>query len=512
MTLHLATFVFLALKVCTVVALVGAVWVLWTVGRRMSWPERVGLIVLFAASLALREAAPASPHDIYMRSEAALGSDWPDFDRGMGFGAFGQVVRPWVAAWRADDGWLLERVALVAATVPVWMVLWLWVLEVTPVVVWTSGALFALSSPHVRLSHTDAQQIPALTFLWIGLCAWSLHARAPRWFPALVAACALSAAGCARLECAALPVAFVVVSLADRGLAGWKSAAGVLASALCLVVVGLHTYGLVFVSHWKPLDYLTSGTGSQWLGNVVQLGLHQLVILDPAYTSPLVVVWMVLGLGGAALSGRVRLALAVMALALSLEITAWSPAHGEAFALSRYQVVATPFAAILAANGVGALVAWWPSRSVTWITVALTLAASATRLPLALAPSTLSSEYRFVRDTLPTLPPGCVVLYEPMRGDKGMYFPDLLPKLLGLDLKPVAVVDWDGDTSGCVLYYRSASCSIVDPSGPVCSDFPDHQPLSPVVEADLPSRQWVYDVYPGPTVPVGFYRVGAPAP
>jgi hypothetical protein len=118
----LAAFVLVTLKLCTLVALVGGAWALWTVAARLSWRERVGLVALFAVSLALREAAPASPHDTYMRSEGALWSDWPGFDRGMGFVAFGQVVRPWLASWRADELWLFERVAVMGALVPVLMV------------------------------------------------------------------------------------------------------------------------------------------------------------------------------------------------------------------------------------------------------------------------------------------------------------------------------------------------------------------------------------------------------
>ncbi len=509
MPFDLAAIVLVTLKLCTLVALLGGAWTLWTVAARMGWYERCGLVLLFAASLTLREAAPASPHDTYMRSEGALWNDWPGFDRGMGFVAFGQLVRPWLAEWRADELWLFERVAVVGALLPVLVVAWLWVLEAAPRVVWAAGALMALSSPHVRLSHTDAQQIPALTLVWIGLCAWALHARSPRWLPALVAGCALAAAGSARLECVALPVVFAVVAWADRGFAGWRHPAGVAASALCLGVVSVHTYGLVFVGAWKPLEY-AGQSGEDWTTHsVLTYGLKQLVILDPAYTAPWIALLTVAGLFGVGLDRRLRWALGAVAVALCLEMPVWSPAGGEAFALSRYQVAASPFAVILAANGLAALVAMWPARGVALVGLAATLLASATRLPVAYAPSTLSAEYTFIRDTLTTLSPGCTVLYEGWGGDKGLYFPFLIPPLVHMPIQAVDVSQWGGDTAGCVIYYRGASCVMDNQGGPVCSDFPARHALEPLATADLPSRQWVYDVYPGDTVLVGFYRVGA---
>jgi hypothetical protein len=364
----------------------------------------------------------------------------------------------------------------------------------------------------VRLSHTDAQQIPALTLLWIGLLAWALHARAPRWLPAMVAGCALAAAGSARLECVALPLVFAGVSWADRGWAGWRHRAGLAASTLCFVVVTLHTYGLVFVGAWKPLEY-TGQSGEAWTSHsVLTHGWRQLVVLDPAYTAPWVALLTVGGLLGVGLDRRVRVAAGVVAVALCLEMPVWSPAGGAAFALSRYQVAASPFALILAASGLATLVSRWPTRGVAWAAAAATTLASATRLPTAYAPSTLSAEYTFIRDTWVTLPPGCTVLYEGWNGDKGLYFPFQIPPLLGLPLTVRDVAQWTGDLSGCVLYYRGASCQMDNQGGPVCSDFPTRHALEPLATAALPSRQWVYDVYPGETVPVGFYRVRALAP
>lgn len=507
MTLDLAACVLITLKLCTLVALLGGAAVVASVARTRTWAEQVGLVVLFVTSRVLRELAPASPHDTYMRSEGALWNDWPGFDRGMGFVAFGQVVRPWLTAWRADELWLFERVAWMGAALPVLVVVWLWVRGAERRLVWTAGALMAVSSPHVRLSHTDAQQIPALTLMWIGLCAWALHARAPRWGWALVAGCALAAAGSARLECVVLPVVFAAVALADRGLDGWRTRAGIAAAALCATVVAVHTYGLVFVGQWKPLEY-TGESGEAWTSHVLfEHGWRQLIILDPAYTAPWVALLTGLGLLGAGLDRRLRATLALVAVGLCLEMPVWSPAGGAAFALSRYQVAASPFALVLAANGLTLLISRWSGLLVSLLGVGLTVAASATRLPTAYAPSTLSAEYSFIRQNLFTMPAGCTVLYEGWNGDKGLFFPFLIPRLAQLPIQAIDVSTWSGDTSGCVVYYRGASCAMDNQGGPVCSDFPSRHTLTPIATTDLPSRQWVYDVYPGESVPVGFYRV-----
>lgn len=507
MSFDLAAVVLVVLKGCTTIALAGGAWVLLTALRRMSGLERVAVALLFALGLALRLIAPASPHDIYSRADGALWNPWPAFDRGLGFAAFGQVVQPWVDAWRADDGWLFDRVALAGALVPVLVVAWLSRIGAPSAMTWTAGLIFAFSSPHVRLSHTDAQQLPALTFLWIGLAAWAEHARAPRWLPAMVAGCALAAAGSARLECLTLPIVFAVVALADRGLSGWRHPATATAAVLCFAVVSLHTYGMVFAGTWNPFEY-TARTGERWTDhNLFAYGLRQLLIFDPAYTAPPVAVATFAGMFVGPLPTRLRLGVAACMIGLSLTMPVWSPVDGAAFALSRYQVAATPFAAVLAANTLGAVFARWSARWVAVGATGLTLAASASRLPMAYEDSTVSAEYRFIRGVLPTLPAGCNIVYEAWTNDQGLWFPYWMPTLLRLPLTSVELPKWDGDLGTCTVYYRGGSCAVGPKEGPMCGDFPDRHELVPIAEADLPARQWVYDLYLTNPVHVGFYRV-----
>jgi hypothetical protein len=506
----LAAVVLVALKLCTAVALGGGAWAVVTVLRRMSGAERAGAALIFALALALRLAAPSSPHDLYNRSDGALWNPWPEFDRGLGFAAFGQIVQPWLAAWRTDDLWLYDRVAWAGAAVPLLVVAWLTSLEVSAWVVWPAGLLFALSSPHVRLSHTDAQQLPALTFLWIGLLAWSLHARAPRWLPALVAGAALACAGSARLECVTLPVVFAVAATAASGLPAWRHRASVAAALLCFVVVTVHTYGMVFAGTWNPFEYTNNPTTDWRQHNLMLYGYRQLVMLDPAYTAPPVAIASLLGMFTGPLPTRLRVGAALCAVGLSLSMPVWSPVGGAAFALSRYQVAATPFACVLAANGLAAVVGWLPWAWARAATVGVAVLASATRLPMAFEPSTLSAEYHFIRDTLPTLPPDCTVVYELWTNDQGLGFPSWLVFLLQLPLKTVPMPDWSGDTSTCTVYYRSASCLVGAHDGPMCSDYPSTHRLEPIAEAQLPQRQWVYDLYTVSPVPVGFYWIHKP--
>lgn len=506
----LAAVVLVVLKLCTTVALFGGAWAVATVVGRMSTRERVGAALIFGLALALRLIAPYSPHDLYNRADGALWNPWPEFDRGLGFAAFGQVLQPWTPAWRADDLWLFDRVAVAGAMVPLLIVVWLRVQEVSAWVVWPAGLLFALSSPHVRLSHTDAQQLPAGTFLWVGLVAWSLHARAPRWLPALIAGAAIACAGSARLDCVTLPFVFVVASAGARGLTVWRHPASLAAALLCLAVVAAHTYGMVFAGTWNPFVY-TGNANTNWTQhNLLAYGYRQLVMFDPAYTAPPIALATVIGVGTGPLPRRLRLGVALCAVGLSLAMPVWSPVGGEAFSLSRYQVAATPFAAILAANGVAAAVLRIPWAWARVGAVGLALVASATRLPMALAPSTLSAEYRFIRETLPKLPPGCTVVYETWTNDQGLGFPTWLVSLLQLPLQTTAMPDWSGDTSTCTVYYRSASCLVGAHDGPMCSDYPRTHTLDPLVEADLPRRQWVYDLYVVSPVPVGFYWIKKP--
>ncbi len=506
----LAAVVLVILKLCTALALVGGAWVIVTVLRGMQPRERASLAALFALSLAMRLYAPASPHDIYNRADGAMWNPWPDFDRGLGFAAFGQVVQPWLAAWRADDLWIYDRVAVAGAFVPVLMVAWLIILDVSAWVVWPAALLFAISSPHVRLSHTDAQQLPALTFLWIGLAAWALHVRAPRWFPALVTGTALACAGSARLECVTFPFVFVAAAFAAQGLTSWRHRASIAAVLLCFAVVTLHTYGMVFAGTWNPFEYTDNPNANWTQHNLWLYGYRQLLIFDPAYTAPPIAIATVLGMVAGPLPTRLRMGVALCAVGLSLSMPVWSPVDGAAFSLSRYQVAATPFAAVLAANGLAAVYLWIPFgwARVTAITAAL--ASSATRLPMAFEPSTLSAEYHFIRDTLRTLPPGCTIVHEWWTNDQGLMFPTWLPPLLNLQLNTVSIRDWCGEPAGCTIYYRDASCLVGAHDGPMCSDYPSTHTLEPIVEADLPRRQWVYDQYTVSPVHVGFYWIQKP--
>lgn len=494
----LAAVVLVALKVAVVTALVGGVRLGIAAWRDSTPRTRAAAAVLTALALQLRRAAPASPHDIYCRAEGALWSTWPDFDRGLAFPAVAQVLRPLFAPFGADDDrWLYTAVAALGALGPL-LVVGLGARLGSTRVGWVAGALFVLASPHVRLSHTDAQQIPALTFLLLALVlAWD-HAGAPSWRRALPAAAALAVAATMRLDLLVVPGVVVVYALVGPRL--WaRHAATWVAAALAAVLVAVHTWGVVALGTWDPLRY---AGGPNAVGHVVwDMGWRHLVMWDPAYTAPPVALLGLLGMVRGPLTWPVRLATTASALGLSLALPTWSAAGGDAFALSKYQVVATPFALLLAANGLGALARrrpwlWWGGG------LALVVA-SATRLPLALAPSTLSAEYAFVRDTLPTLPEDCLIVRERWVSDQGLDFPFWL---LGPGQRQVDVALWDGKLDGCVLYYRSASCDIPW-SEPLCSTFPRTHVLTPVAETTLPNRTWIYDHYAHERVPVGFYRV-----
>lgn len=481
--------------------------------RSLDWRARAGVAMLLALSLALRLAAPASPHDVNFRAWGAYSEGPLDIERGYGFPAFARLLHPLFPGWQRDDAWLFQVQACVGAFAPLALLAWLVTVGLAPVGAWTAALLLAVATPLVRFSHTDAQQIPSLTLGLIGLAVWAQHARQPSWSGALVAGAALAASACGRLEGVALPAFVALLALVDRARVPWRHPGTGIAIAGSIGVATWHLQTLTSNNPaWEVAHY--QGQIGEMLSNhsVRTYGWRHLIVLDPAYTAPVIAALMLAGVAWGALAAPTRLVCGLAVLGLSLVVPSWTPAGAASWAIARYQLAALPFSAALVGAAVARASTLVRAPWLRAVTSALVVAAGASRLPLDLTPTTQSAEYAFVRATLPRLPDGCVLLYDAWSEDLGLTFPTHLATMAELDLEQHPTDAWTPDFSRCTIYYRAASCSSHShamPTGPtdprlcVGTGFG----LTPIVEATLPARQWVYDRYPTDTVTVGFYRV-----
>ncbi|HUU01980.1 MAG TPA: hypothetical protein VM425_11090 [Myxococcota bacterium] len=190
---------------------------------------------------------------------------------------------------------------------------------------------------------------------------------------------------------------------------------------------------------------------------------------------------------------------------------------------ARYQLALVPFAAVFA--GVGGLwVAdhaarlfesqrrWIPAAFGALITL-VSLYALCHRPP----EPTFRREYKFFRENLAKVPAGCRIVHVgSWDADLGMMIPAHLSRWLGLGhhwIDPAADLDPD---SGCLAYWRPASCGAVHadsllPDGryylPSCYLIESTYRLEPIAEKDLPAITGFSDRYTVDPVRVGFYRL-----
>jgi hypothetical protein len=501
------------LEALTAVALLGGAALGWRGLRALDTLGRVGVALLFALALALRLAAPAGPHDVNFRAWGAYSEGALDVERGYGMPAFARLLHPLVPGWQRHDAWLFHANAVVASFAPIALLAWLRTIGLAPVGAWTAACLLAVATPLVRFGHTDAQQIPALTLGLIGLATAATHARRPSWAAAMVAGAALAASACGRLEGAALPLFVALLLLADRPRVPWRHPATWTAAVGAVAVALWNLHALTSNNPvWEVSTYQRQllhmlRSHSAWV-----VGWRHWIVLDPAYTAPPVAALMAIGLTVGALPARARVACAAAVVGLTLIVPSWTPAGAASWAIARYQIAALPFSVALVGAAVARAAEGVGSVGAKAALAAAVVAAGASRLQLDLTPTTQSAEYAFVRDTLPTLPQGCVLLHDVWTEDLGLVFPGHLVTMGELPLELRATDSWTPDPGRCTLYYRAATCSSHNLSHPTGAADPrlcvgPGTALAPLVEAQLPARQWVYDRYDGDAVKVGFYRV-----
>lgn len=530
-------------QACTFVGLIGGAALGVAAARRLPRSERWGLLALATLAVAARLLAPAVPHDVNHRAWGAY-SDAPlPVERGLGLPALGRLLHAVVPRWDQSEQWLFHAQAVVGAAAA--LALYAWVRQVgrgaddsaRARLAAVAGLVLALATPHVRFSHTDAQQVGSLTLGLIGLAAWARHARSPSATHALVAGAALAASATGRLECVPLPAMVALLALVDPARVPWRHPATVPVLIASVGVAAWHTTALLVDNPtWDAWSYRVQVDGPQGEGHaLLRVGPQHMLVLDPTYTHPVLVLAAVAGLVLTPLSRLQRAALVVATVVLANVVPVWSPVGGGMLAIARYQLASLPWLAVLVAGTASYLLdeagqlTSAPARALGRLGIGgALLGGLGATLPLNFVPTTHSAEYAFVRGVLVTPPaamaPGCTLLVDTWGPDTGLAFPQHLVRMLDprvpcwhdecpeRDWKVVDTQIWDHVPAECLVYYRAASCASAVVDGVAAADTRCTGPgpgwrAEPLVEAALPARQWVFDVPTTPTRTVGFYRL-----
>lgn len=513
-TLTLAWVVWLPLAVSATIASMRA---------RPPW-ERWVLWAVAASALVLRLAAPGVPHDINSRTDdlyATVGDLGWLYPHGLValfrlLGAIGLAV---------DDGVVFTGVALAgAASVPLLDGV---VRDLGGGTVARAAAMAALMTLglHVRYSHTDAPQILEALLVLVAVGPL-IRGAPPRPFDMLFVGLSLGLAAAQRPEALAVPILLLAWAAAIGRR--WPTRA-VLAVLALVVVVALPDFVLMWIASGGSLDRLGGGPFSHGL---ITHGVRHLATWNTTFVPAGIGALVMLASGGRTTA---RTALATLALLVALGSlvpnTWWSIAPSASWCIARHQLRVLTWTAILAGLGAEAvadrLVRWAPSipaRVVQAACVTFVLAASATSLPDAYAPTTLTDEYAFVRAHLAEIPDDCVITSSRPYGDHGFMLSPHLSSQVGRRHLWTDLGEWPADRR-CVVYYRASICTAVSFSQADqdrCAAFEKAHRLVPVVEAGITDRGWLWERYGGAPVRIGFYNVegvteavapgGAPSP
>lgn len=478
--------------------------------RRTSRVDLLGLLALTVLALGLRLAAPAVQHDLNPRSDDVF-MDWRSIQwiYTHGLCALMRIVR--ATGITVDDQTIFHTVALFGAlTVPALAVL-VRQLGGGRVAAYTTGLVLAMLGLHVRYSHTDAPQIVTACLLTVAAIALSATPQGPRWSHVALAGLSLGLAAAMRPE-AIVASGFVWLwSLAATS--GWTAGRRVAAMGLALLVA-LPDVGMVSL---VGRDLATQHSLAEFGQGPLAYGLRHYAAWNPAFvpTALGVLIWPSL-IGRAGLRRSVATLLLLLALGATFGPPVWSLGAAPTWCLARHQLPALTWAVLLMGLGAEAIadtIAAWTPRAVSrFAAVTLVLATTAitsTTLKDAYARFTYAEEYAFVRANLPLIPERChVATYVPVY-DEGLFLRVGLTAL-GLEHTWGALED-PIDPAGCNYYYRAALCSVSTPDFTPpedrCSAFERSWTLTPVAEASIVARGWLWEVYPTSSVRVGYYRL-----
>jgi len=484
-------------------------------GRRLSGQGALGLGGLFLLALVLRFLAPASPVDLNDRLSALWS---PDPTSGIAYGLGMSAWSGWLNLWW---GWTPDHIfhtnALVGAlTAPLLTVAARRAGLSAPAAL-LSGLFVATHPLLARLSHTDLQTVPEV-FLLVG-AAWLAFTGSRAWQVGVL----LGLAGCFRPE-SVVPAGLLFIVLAWR-LPTLRTPAYPAAALAVVLPWGLtlaHRLGLVLLGQAE--SPMPSG---HYLHPALRHGWAHFPFLDPAYTTPVLGVGVLLGLLAGRRTQRLRtLGFAAGAFLLSSLILSdqWTTAGGISVSLTRHHYRALVLWCLAAGVGWAALPLRFPARvqRPLWAAVALLPLSQLTTMGWLTQTTLLDTEYAFLKAALPQIPDGChlYALSRPM--DASLVPPRHLSQALGASHR------WHWVRTGeeplqpatCALWYQSATCYAHYPPGSaaagarydVCDRMLARTEGAPTLREGLPNQPPIFSWFSADPIPVGFYPLPTEAP
>jgi len=495
----------MALLLCAAVALVALVADALVLMVRSA--QRKELVGLFLLAWVPRWLAPPAPHDINDRLLTAIQRGPLDVLRFMDpdYGA-GLPVWSWVTGMYPLSGVDLSA-PMHAATL--WgalscVFLAAWSARLLPRGSWglLAGGLLALSSVHVRFSHTDAQVVVELLLvLW---ALWRLTARTWTVGSGLVVGCGVALAASMRPESVLFLPFALALAWASEAKDRWRHllpGAGVAAGGMLLASVSL----------WhRLLEETGRVVDADQAHALFRYGLRHVLPLDPYWVGGGGVLLLV-GLVAGHLPRWRRVLLAVLVFGPSLMLSDWSSAGAHGWLFARHQLRALPFASVLMAAGGSALVAFWPGRLSKGL-VGLLSASTMLTLPRVAVSHVLDAEWALTVRVAQSLPSEEVVLYRFAPHTDVALSPRFHALPHGVQ---VEARDLPSASEPVVLgayYVRTAACSLA-PSPrqewptPPCDRFERRVRLQTLWEERVGMAPWFGEVFKTPLLRRGLYRI-----
>ncbi len=496
--------------------------------RLRPWASREGravlldLLWLVALAWVLRDLiAPAGPGNLYSRVPVPPfpNSDLPFF--GPGFHAW---LMPWFYLMGPSDDLIFSLGAVMGslAIVPVYLLTR--TLSGSRVASLAASLLLATWPVHLFLSPTDDSTVLVATFIATGLVfLWQAQARAARLM-LLGTWLSLSLAATTRPDAALAMLPVMALVFADPTLRRLQ-----LSLPALLLTAALAAW--VLACEWATLVEATSTfarTGASRPVDLLKLfGSEHASIFYPPYS-----LWAVvaLALGGLAVSwrrgGGYRLTLSL--LASLLPALATLKMLGEDPVTKRYQLSVIPLAACSAGLAIGwlsdQLSRRVPGRSwAGWALAAIVVAGLGSWGVLApVDEPTYRLEYRFFRAHLASVPQGCRIVRPVFDEDLGLNSPEHLSAFLGLSHRWIRPEELSEPSTGCLAYWRPASCHASSPKQinahlpppfeAQCAELDHQREWKPLAITELPARRGFCETYSRDPVPLGFYLASPSGP
>lgn len=390
--------------------------------------------------------------------------------------------------------------------------------------------LVALTPLFIRNDLSEANNVPALFWLFAGLLLLEEHLARTRIFPLLLATPLLALAAIARPEMPLVVVATALAVLTVLIGASTRPRPAVLSVAACLFAAAITPHILHILGAIATLRTADSLPGIE-PAELARLPKRLLTL-----ATPLKIALFPVGITAAAalallLPGpaprRLSLSLALAAL-LTLAITALDLDQAN---MARVHVPAALLLTLLAAGGLTRLAALIPRPALRGLPLALVLATALPSTATLWAPTNEATEERLIQATAAALPPGDLLLLRPGPEDRRQrpesrfthyHFPDylFLPPARDAMVRPLSGFIQNPDFFVPTWFFRGMRCyADFRPRGeppppgsdelPACRAMAERFHLDPIIEWQVPNRGDVWIDYYGdaPTLTVGLYRV-----